>query len=61
MVLSVLRTTFSGKVGGLSKAGTYLLILILNLSNHNLTNSKWVGVGVESPLLETATKTTKAA
>lgn len=63
MVLSVLRTTFSGKVGGLSKAGAHLLILILNLSNHNLTNSKWVGVGVgvESPLLETATKTTKAA
>lgn len=63
MVLSVLRTTFSGKVGGLSKAGTHLLILILNLSNHNLTNSKWVWVGVrvESPLLETATKTTKAA
>lgn len=63
MALPVLRTTFWVQVGGLSKAGAYLLILILNLSNHNLTNSKWVwvGVGVESPLLETATKTTKAA
>lgn len=63
MVLSVLRTTFWVQVGGLSKAGAYLLILILNLSNHNLTKSKWVWVWVwvESPLLETATKTTKAA
>lgn len=59
MVLPVPRTTFSVQVGGLSKAGAYLLILILNLSNHNLTNSKWVGVGVESPLVETATKTPK--
>lgn len=61
MVLPVPRTTFSVQVGGLSKAGAYLLILILNLSNHNLTKSKWVwvGVGVESPLVETATKTPK--
>lgn len=57
MVLPVPRTTFSVQVGGLSKAGAYLLILILNLSNHNLTKSKWVGV--ESPLVETATKTPK--
>lgn len=61
MVLPVLRTAFSGKAGTLSKAGACLLILMLNLSNHNLTKPKWVGVGVGSPLLETATETSEAA
>lgn len=49
---------FGATVGGLGKAGAYFLILILNLSNHKLTKSKWVWV--KFPFLEAATKTTKA-
>lgn len=57
-VLLGLQMAFGATVGALGKAGAYFLILILNLSNHKLTKSKWVWV--KSPFLEAATKTTKA-